>query len=116
MFTLFLYISTIISINPNCGTGELIISNSINTIEERQYEGCSEYTGQLTLPRSIKQISNRAFYGCSGLDKIEINTNIELIGEYAFGECSKITTIIFPSDLYTISKGTFFKCTIRYFY
>ena len=41
----------------------------------------------------MKKIGSRAFYGCSNLESVTIPDSVTEIGELAFGNCNKLTTV-----------------------
>lgn len=76
-----------------CGlTGLLTIPNSVKTIGDYAFYGCSGLSGWLTIPNSVTSIGNHAFSGCGGLfGSLTIGSSVKRIGWYAFYECSGLT-------------------------
>ena len=66
----------------NCNA---IIETSTNTL----IIGC----GSTTIPNSVTSIENYAFRGCSSLTSIKIPNSVTNIGGSAFSECSSLTNI-----------------------
>ena len=60
----------------------------------------------LTIPASVTGIGNYAFYGC-GLTSIHIPSSV--IGEFAFMNCTSLTSIYIPK-VRSIEKNTFSGC------
>ena len=50
-------------------SGEIIITNSVTSIEERAFLFCSDLTS-VTIPNSVTSIGYSAFNGCSSLDSL----------------------------------------------
>jgi hypothetical protein len=94
----------------------------------------------VTIPNSVTSIANRAFYFCASLTSVTINSdaivnkaytsfdnlsdifgsqvteyiigdNVKGIGEYAFYECSSLTSITIPNSVTGIGEGAFYECS-----
>ena len=77
----------------NCGITNLIIPDSVTTISQSVFEGCSGLTS-VTIPDSVTSIGQSAFYGCSGLTSITIPDSVTSIGDHAFADCYSLTNAI----------------------
>ena len=93
------------------------LDNSNNTAEVTY--GDSKYSGDIVIPASISvnratysvtTIGNYAFYECTGLTSIRIPNSVTTIGEDAFFECDGLTSIKIPSSVATIESGVFCEC------
>ena len=60
----------------------------------------------LIIPNSISSIGDGAFYGCTGLTSITIPNGVISIGDLAFGGCS-LTSITIPESVTSIGSGAF---------
>ena len=78
------------------------------------------YTGDITIPSivvhndqtyNVTEIDNYAFYNCTGLTSITIPTSVTSIGEGAFAVCTGLTSISIPSSVTSIRYATFYSCT-----
>lgn len=71
------------------GSGIEFIGNG-NDIDV--FFNCTSLT-KVDIPSNIKMIGNRAFFGCSNLSSVELHDGLEVIGDSAFDNCSikKIT-------------------------
>ena len=106
----------------NCtGLTSVTIGNSVTSIGESAFSGCSGLTS-VTIGNSVTSIEEAAFSGCSGLISVTINSNaiiskdyssdsnmshifgrqvksytignsVTSIGQYAFWECSGLTSV-----------------------
>ena len=96
-----------------------IYYNYINdgTELEVTYQGSSystytgEYQGNVVIPeevtymnrtRKVTSIGNYAFYNCSGLTSVTIPNSVTSIGDDAFRGCSGLTSITIPNSVTTI--------------
>lgn len=70
--------------------GDIIIPDSVTSIDAGRFKNCSELTGVL-LPDGLITIGATAFQNCKNLVSINIPADIVNIGDYAFSGCSKIT-------------------------
>ncbi len=89
---------------------DLIVPNSINSIERFAFYNCSSLTS-VTIPNSVTSIGKSAFNGCSSLTSITIPTSVTSIGEYAFYNCSNINSDINLNSVETIGQQAFYGCS-----
>lgn len=102
------------------GITEIVLPNSVTTIESTAFYKCTELTS-VTLPEGLRTLGNLAFGGCtalrsvqlpntlttiereafshSGLAAITIPDSVTSIGETAFGFCPNLQTITIPGDV-----------------
>ena len=66
--------------------------------------------GSLVLPDSVTEIGDYAFADCSGLTSIVIPDSVTVIGEAAFFGCTGLTTIAVPGSVTAIGNGAFAAC------
>ena len=128
----------------NCSSlTSIIIPESVTSIGSVAFYGCSSltkvnYTGTIDnwaeagFARSFKtnydlyindvlvtdvnlttvtEISNYAFYNCSSLTSVTIPNSVTSIGENAFAGCNKTTTIIIPESVRSIGNSAFTNCS-----
>ncbi len=91
--------------------GELIIPNSIVTIGESAFEGCSNLTGLLVIPNSVTTIGNAAFCLCEGFNgSLTLGNSVVTIGDYAFHGCGFTGDLMIPGSVTTIGEAAFYYC------
>ena len=82
--------------------------------------GDTKYTGNVTIPESftyngvtysVTSIEDFAFYNCSGLTSVTIPNSVTSIGKWAFHGCSALTSINIPDGVTSIGTETFRRCT-----
>ncbi len=80
----------------------------------------SMQTGDLVIPSSVIyngatysviSIENYAFYNCSALTSITIPSSVTSIGRYAFYKCTALTSVSIPSSVTLIEPYAFYNCT-----
>lgn len=59
--------------------------------------------------KNMNKIPDKFLFG-SSITKFTIPSNIEVIGEFAFGSCYKLSSIDIPEGVFKISFGTFQNC------
>ena len=103
------------------------------------FDGCSSLTS-ITIPNSVTSIADDAFSGCSSLTSVTINSdaivnkqyspffslsdifgsqvteyvigdNVIGIGDYAFSDCSSLTSVTIPNSVTSIGDEAFDYCT-----
>ena len=65
----------------------------------------------LVIPNSITNIGNYAFRECSALTSISIPNGVESIGDQAFYNCSALTSVTIPNSMTSIGGGAFGNCS-----
>ena len=60
---------------------------------------------------ACKSIGNYAFLDCSSLTSITIPDSVTSIGEYAFYDCSSLTSVTIPNSVTSIGNYAFYNCT-----
>ena len=117
----------------------ITIPNSVTSIGNSAFSSCSSLTS-VTIGNSVTSIGEDAFYDCSSLTSVTINSDaivnkaysynysilnifgsqvteyiigdeVTSIGEYAFYECSSLTSITIPNSVTSIGKWTFSWCS-----
>ena len=124
------------------GLTNVIIPNSVTSIGENVFECCSKLESIIvesgnpkydsrencnaiietatntlklgcknsTIPNSVTSIGNYAFSDCSGLTSIEISNSVTSFGEGAFSGCSGLTSIEIPNSVTSIGDRAFCSC------
>lgn len=84
--------------------------NNSNAIIETSNNSLLYGCKNSTIPNSVTSISNWAFYDCSGLTTIIIPNSVTYIDEWAFGDCTDLTTITIPNSVTSIGRDAFYNC------
>ena len=74
-----------------------------------QYPGGKQ--GAYTIPNSVTSIGNYAFYNCSGLTSVTIPNSVTSIGHEAFRDCSGLTSVTIGNSVTSIGTRAFYGCT-----
>lgn len=68
-------------------------------------------TGSLDMAEGTRLIADYAFYNCSGLTTVDIPSSVTNIGRYAFSSCSSLTSIDIPSSVNNTGEYVFYNCS-----
>ena len=83
------------------------------------YDYSNEYTGSVTIPSSVTysgatysvtSIGDYAFLDCSSLTSVTIPNSVTSIGSSAFSGCSGLTSITIPNSVTSIGDFAFYDC------
>lgn len=66
--------------------------------------------GEVTIPSTVKVIGEKAFYECKKLTSVTIPNSVETINENAFALCSNLSSVTIPSSVTTIGDFAFVSC------
>lgn len=100
------------------GLKSVTFEGDIEGIGKYAFYGCTSlekvtFGGSVGRGEGDGGIGCRAFYGCSSLKKVSFsdkNAKLDLIGEYAFMNCTALTSINLPLSLEVIYSGAFVNC------
>ena len=82
--------------------------------------GINDYVGEVAIPDNIiyeekvytvTSIEDWAFYDCSNLTSITIPNSVTSIGDLAFSGCSGLTSVTIPYSVISIGREAFYKCS-----
>ena len=94
------------STDGRCYISELVLPNSVKSIGDNAFLGCSSLTS-IAIPNSVTSIGHSAFRGCSSLTSVAIPNSVTSIGNQAFAYCTSLTSITIPNSVTSISYTVF---------
>ena len=94
---------------PGGKHGAYVIPNSVTSIGNRAFHGCSGLTS-IELPNSVTSIGDGTFWYCSGLTSVTIPNCVTSIGWRAFSDCSSLTSVTIPNGVTSIGDYAFAYC------
>lgn len=65
----------------------------------------------LVIPDGVTKISDHAFSGYWHLESVAIGKDVEIIGDWAFGDCDGLSRITIPDGVKSIGKNAFWDCS-----
>ena len=95
--------STQVTPNLAFNPNDFVIKNGV--LEE--YKGSSSV---VVIPDSVTSIGEYAFYDCSRLTSIVIPNSVTSIGRYAFSSCTGLTSITISDSVTSIGDSAFYGC------
>ena len=84
--------------------------NNCNAIIETECNTLVAGCASTVIPDTVEEIGEYAFDDCSSLTSITIPPSVTEIGEYAFCGCSSLTSITIPESVTEFGKGAFYDC------
>lgn len=98
--------------NRNAAFTELTIPDSITTIGDRAFYGCTELVS-VYVGDGVTKIGKSAFYRCDSLVSVSFGetSRLESIGENAFALCTSLAEISFPEGVVSVGNGAFGTCS-----
>lgn len=115
-----------------CSTGQTLYYNITSDVEPYTVEVTSENgsypyyttyptaTGELVIPESVEYenfiysvtiIGDYAFEDCSGLTSLTIPNSVTSIGYGAFSHCTGLTSVTIPNSVISIGDNAFYNCS-----
>ncbi len=97
------------------GTGKMNDFNTNPKLNSNYYAYTPWYISkdnmkEIILEDGITSIGNYAFYNCTGLTSVTIPDSVTNIGSSAFSGCSGLTSITIPDSVTSIGSAAFFDC------
>ena len=100
------------------GNGTLTISGTSPMYNYSYYgrapwrsQGYESKVKRAVINEGVTSIGDYAFYDCSGLTSITIPSGVTSIGDCAFYDCSGLTSITIPSSVTNIGASAFWCCS-----
>ncbi len=76
----------------------------------------SEFDGslieELVIPSSVTSIGDYAFYNCTSITSVKIGSGVKNIGEGAFYNCTGLTSVEISNSVTEIGNDAFHNCTV----
>ncbi len=85
-----------------------------------QHKNNVKYNGDIVIPEtvvyegvtySVTSIGDYAFWDCSDLTSVTIPNSVTSIGNWAFSYCSGLTSVTIPNSVTSIGRGAFLLCS-----
>lgn len=90
----------------------VVLPSNLKRIGKYAFANNSSLTGELVIPDSVTSIESNAFYQCSGISKITLGNSLLQIGDYAFMNvgCNEITI---PDSVISLGYMAFYSSWIK---
>lgn len=90
------------------GAGNMMVYSSGSDVPWSSFKGEIK---SVKIGKGVKNIGDYAFYNCTLLTSVEIADSVTTIGRSAFERCSKIKGIALPEGVKNIGDWAFYYCT-----
>lgn len=108
--TAFTGTSTLVSIRVASSNTKYDSRDNCNAIIESETNKLILGCNTTVIPNGITNIVDFAFRNCSNLSSINIPNSVKSIGRYAFSGCTNLTSIMIPNGVVTIEGYAFYGC------
>lgn len=88
------------------------LSDGLIYIDDILYGYKNTYPTTITVKTGTTVIAGGAFKGCTSLTNVNLNDELEKIGENVFYNCSKVKTLYIPETVTSIGSSAFYACGI----
>ena len=93
--------------NPNyASAGGVLFDKGLRTLMQAP----AALSGDYLVPDTVTAIGDYAFQNCSGLSSVTIPNSVTAIGDYAFSACSSLSDIVIPNGVTSINYAVFAAC------
>ena len=75
------------------------------------WEKCSAYIKCVVIKPGVRGIGDYAFHDCSSLTSVTIPNSVTIIGSSAFYGCSSLTSVTIPNSVTSIGQSAFWSCS-----
>lgn len=96
---------------PSTATDESGNTYTVTTIGDYSFYNCTNLTGPFIIPNTVTLIGNCAFGGCSKLTEINLPNGLKTLGGALFSDCSSLTAIEIPTTVTSIGGNAFINCS-----
>ena len=103
--------TSLTSITVEQGNNNYDSRNNCNAIIEKESNTLIAGCKKTVIPNSVTSIGNYAFYDCSSLTSVTIPNSVTSIGNYAFSFCSGLNSITIPNSVTSIGSNAFHECS-----
>ena len=106
----FSFCSGLTNIVVQSGNTKYDSRNNCNAIIEKASNTLIAGCKNTIIPNSVTSIGNSAFEGCSGLTSITIPNSVTSIDGFVFRDCSGLTSVTIPNSVTSIGDCAFQNC------
>lgn len=75
-----------------------------------KYKGTKTDLKELSIREGTISVADYAFYECTCLSSLNLPNSLKTIEEAAFSRCNKLSSVLIPNDVEAIGESAFFEC------
>lgn len=92
-------------------SGDLIIPDNVEIIDDWAFSGCHSLNGELTLPANLQRIGKAAFYSVPFTGELNLPHGTNEIDDIAFAFCDFSGPLSLPASLIRVGSQAFADCS-----
>eukprot|EP00957_Ditylum_brightwellii_P075141 5710233-Ditylum_brightwellii.AAC.1 len=86
------------------------LPSSLKEIRDGAFQSYGELAS-IVAPEGVELVGDFAFHDCSTLARVELPATIAQIQQHSFSDCEELTAIVVPKRVKVVGESAFCNCT-----